>query len=405
MNVGIPIHATASIRRVALGAALAGAAFGAVPALASASPCTYDPSTKLASVVDASGVTQLRVGVSGNLIFTQDGGNPPTNCVGGGTVATTTNTARINVFAAAKGASDGVVLDQSKGAFARGVPSGADGNSEVELSLIGQSGHLTGFGTPGDDVIRVSDAGSDRAPGVGSIDLNGDDDTDVTFTATDVALVGGDGNDFLSGQGFGTEPPSRLPLGLSGGAGDDVLVGGLGIDHFAGNAGNDTLYTTDSQPELVNGGPGIDTAVRDGGDILSNVESSVFGSGTVGRVKLASKTVRAGAGETTELGVSWTHPKSWRELKMVALKVYDGANPLGDVYVRMRDRRITGHGVLALVPGASRLTRHGKTADAKLVVRLPRSLAGRNLRIEVDAADRAGRLQTVPEAGELTVAR
>ena len=94
---------------IAFGAALACAAWGFAPAVAGASPCTYNPTTKVASVVDASGVNQLRVGVNGGVIFAQDGGNPAIICAG----ATTANTDRINVSAAAKGASDGVVLDQS----------------------------------------------------------------------------------------------------------------------------------------------------------------------------------------------------------------------------------------------------------------------------------------------------
>jgi Ca2+-binding RTX toxin-like protein len=278
----ITVNRNSSLRRVVLGAAVAGAAFGAVPALASASPCTYDPVHKVATVVDASGVNQVRVGVSGKLIFTQDGGNPPANCAGGGVLATTTNTDRIDVFAAAKGASDGVVLDQAKGAFAPGATPEADGNSEIEIALNGQSGHLSVFGTPGNDVMRVGQGS--RAPAKNVLDLGPDDDDDVTFAASDVALAGGDGDDLLSGRGFGFEGlPAPLPLGFSGGAGNDVISGGAAVDHFAGNAGDDTLNTTDGNPELVNGGPGIDKAVRDGADTLSNVESSVFGSaGLVG---------------------------------------------------------------------------------------------------------------------------
>jgi hypothetical protein len=392
-----------SIRRAALVAALVGVGLGATPALSSASPCTYDPVHKVASVVDSSGVNQLRVGVDGDRIFTKDGGNLPLNCAGGGTVATTTNTDRIAVFAQAKGASDGVVLDQARGAFAPGATPEADGNSEIELALTGQSGHLSVFSTPGDDVMRVSGPG--RAPvGQSFLGLGPDDDDDVTFTASDVVLAGGDGADFLSGQGYGQlRDPATLPLGFSGGAGDDLIVGGLAVDHFSGNAGNDELRTADGNAELVSGGPDVDNAVRDGADTLSTVESSVSGSGSVGRVKLAAKRVDARAGQRTQLGVSWTHPKSWRALKMINLKVYDGAEPLGNVYVRMRDRRVTGHGALALV--SSSLTRHGKTASAKLVVRLPRSLAGKTLRLEVEAADRQDRLQVVSDAGELRVAR
>ena len=153
----------------------------------------------------------------------------------------------------------------------------------------------------------------------------------------------------------------------------------------------------------MSGGPDVDNAVRDGADTLFNIESSVFGSGSVGRVKLAAKRVDARAGQATKLGVSWTHPKSWRALKMINLKAFDGAEELGNVYVRMSDQRVTGHGALTLV--SSSLTRHGKTAGAKLAVRLPRSLAGKTLRLDVEAADRDGHLQLVSGAGELRVAR
>jgi len=270
------MNSLTSIRRAAIGAVLAGAAFGALPALAGASPCTYDPTTKVAGVVDSSGVKQLRVGVNGNLLFTQDGGNPAINCAGGGAVATTTNTNRITVFAQAKGASDGVVLDQSKGAFAPGASPEADGKSEIELALSGQSGHLTVLGTPGDDVIRVG--ALERLATSGAIDFGPDEDDDATFAASDVSLVGGDGADVLSGLGYLIRDPARLPMGFSGGAGDDVISGGFGVDHFAAGAGNDTLNTVDGNPELVNGGLGVDRAVRDGGDTLTDVESSVFGS-------------------------------------------------------------------------------------------------------------------------------
>jgi hemolysin type calcium-binding protein len=388
-----------SIRRAALVATLAGAALGATPALSSASPCTYNPTTKTASVVDSSGINQLRVGVDGNLIFTKDGGNLPLNCVGGGAVATTTNTDRVNVFAQAKGASDGVVLDQLRGAFAPGATPETDGSSELELAVNGQAGHVSVFGTPGDDVMRV---GADRS-GASVMDLGPDLDQDVTITAaSDISLGGGDGADVLSGQGFDDFAEARLPLGFSGGSGDDHIFGGLGVDHFSGNAGNDTLVTADGQAELVSGGPDTDGDVRDGGDTLSSVEVSVVGSGTLGRARLSSKTVRARAGRTANLAVSWTHPQSWRRLKMINLKAFDGDEPVGNVYIGVRGR-VTGNGALGLA--SSRLTRHGRTARADLGLRLPRSLAGRTLRLDIEAADRDGRRQLVSGAGELRVGR
>ena len=262
------VNSLGSIRRVALGVALAGAVLAAAPALAGASPCTYNPNLKQAGVVDASGVSQLRVFVSSGVLTVRDGGGAPTTCAGGGMVATTANTDRVGVFAAAKGASDGVVLDQAGGAFAPGAASEADGRREIEIAITGKSGHLTVFGTPGADVLRVV--------GDSGLDLGGDGDTDVSFSASDVALVGGAGADLIAGEA--TLQRINLPLSIGGGAGDDVLVGGAGVDHFAGNAGDDTLHTADGHQELVSGGPDVDHAVRDGGDLLSSVETSAFGS-------------------------------------------------------------------------------------------------------------------------------
>jgi Ca2+-binding RTX toxin-like protein len=75
-------------------------------------------------------------------------------------------------------------------------------------------------GTPGKDVI-CGLGGNDRIRGLGGNDL----------------LVGGDGN--------------------------DTLDGGPGADRLAGNAGNDTLLAKDGKVDILNGGPGRDTAVVD----------------------------------------------------------------------------------------------------------------------------------------------
>ena len=47
--------------------------------------------------------------------------------------------------------------------------------------------------------------------------------------------------------------------------------------------GDDTLHTADGHPELVSGGPDVDHAVRDGGDLLISVETSAFGPIPAGR--------------------------------------------------------------------------------------------------------------------------
>jgi Ca2+-binding RTX toxin-like protein len=391
-----------SIRRLAVGGAFACVAFGAAPALAGASPCTYNPTTKVASVVDSSGVKQLLVGVNGDVIFTQDGGNPPISCVGGGSVATTANTDRVSVFAQANGASDGVQLDESKGAFAPGATPEADGNSEIELALSGKSGHLSVFGTPGDDVIRVRPL--DRVSTIAAIGFGADEDDDVTFNASDVALVGGDGADLLSGQGYGPiADPARLPLSFSGGAGDDDIRGGLGVDHFAGNAGNDSLQTADGNPELVSGGPDVDSAVRDGGDTLFNVESATFGS--VGRLALSPRTVTTDASKQARMTLRWTHPKTWRDLRRLELRLYRGAERVGTIDVRPRDARLVARGAVQIMADTARVTHTGKTLTARLGMRFPSSLAGASLRLAVEATDLHGHKQLERDAGRIRVAK
>jgi Ca2+-binding RTX toxin-like protein len=258
------MHPLISLRRLAVGAALAGAAIGAAPSLASAaSPCSYDPITRIATITDATdSFHQLRIGTSGGLLTVDSTGH----CISSTSdVATVTNTDTIFVTARANGASDGVVLDESQGAFAPGASSETDQVPEIEIGIVGQSGHLTIVGTPGFDALRIG--------GNHIANLNTDDDDDVTFTAGDVSLVGGNGGDFLTGLGYGSHPATTLPMVESGGAGEDLLQGGLGADHLAGNAGNDTLVSVDGVQDFVSGGADFDVAKSDGGDILSGIES------------------------------------------------------------------------------------------------------------------------------------
>jgi hypothetical protein len=53
----------------------------------------------------------------------------------------------------------------------------------------------------------------------------------------------------------------------------------------------------------------------------------------------------------------------------------------------------------------SRLSHHGKWVTAKLAMRLPKSLAGQNLRLAVQATDRHGHRQLEPDAGAIHVAK
>jgi hypothetical protein len=282
-------------------------------------------------------------------------------------------------------------------------------------TFSGASTKLTVTGTPGNDTIVIAHVNpTSNNVGSGSISVNGklvpgvNEGARLTFV---VNALGG--NDQITEQFPATTQPLYGSSTLDGGEGDDVitaafrsdlLVGGPGADVLDGGAGDDQLATRDGARDVLHGGLGIDAAQSD----LTNVDAidgveTIDAQPAVGRVHLTPGTVRAKAGKATRLKVSWTHPTSWRELKMINLKIFDGATPLGNVYVRMSDQRVTGHGALTLV--SSSLTRHGKTASARLRVRVPRSLAGANLRLAVEAADVHGHLQEVPAAGELRVAR
>jgi hypothetical protein len=61
---------------------------------------------------------------------------------------------------------------------------------------------------------------------------------------------------------------------LRGGNGNDRLIGGPGPDELLGEAGSDVLLARDTAADLLDGGPGSDCGVRDGGlDRVSRVEA------------------------------------------------------------------------------------------------------------------------------------
>jgi Ca2+-binding RTX toxin-like protein len=68
-------------------------------------------------------------------------------------------------------------------------------------------------------------------------------------------ICGLGGNDSIQGLGGNDK--------IDGGAGNDLITGGAGTDTLLGGNGNDTIYAKDGARDLVNGGPGADTAVVD----------------------------------------------------------------------------------------------------------------------------------------------
>jgi hypothetical protein len=98
--------------------------------------------------------------------------------------------------------------------------------------------------------------------------------------------------------------------------------------------------------------------------------------------------------------LSWTHPKSWRDLRAVRLLVTSGAGKqVGSVTVHPTRDRISGQGALRIVRRTTHVAHKGKTVRVTLGLRLARSLAGEDLAVHVQATDRRGRRQLERSAG------
>ncbi len=177
---------------------------------------------------------------------------------------------------------------------------GSGGNDTItggsgQDTLQGRSGNDQLFGQDGNGDVLTGGAGNDTLDGGDGNDAVAD--SGFAFTLTDLALtgngvdvlsaielatlIGGAGHDRLDATAFsgsatlsGGEGDDTL-LGtnhsdlLSGGNGDDSLIGAGGNDVLKGGLGNDTLGGDDGQ-DTLNGGDGNDQLSGDGGnDALS----------------------------------------------------------------------------------------------------------------------------------------
>jgi Ca2+-binding RTX toxin-like protein len=145
--------------------------------------------------------------------------------------------------------------------------------NDVEI-LVGGSGDDQLAGNDGDNAL-LGNAGNDILGGGGGNDqLDGGAGDDMLAGGTGAdSLVGGDGNDTASyassdagvrvvldgkpGDGAPGENDSVDTENVTGGPGDDVLIGNAGINTLAGGAGNDRVLGGKSA-DVLDGGPGDD---------------------------------------------------------------------------------------------------------------------------------------------------
>ena len=121
------------------------------------------------------------------------------------------------------------------------------------------------IGGHGSDVMT----GNDRRDAFGG----GEGDDVLTGGGSDDTLSGGPGNDRV----FGEDGQDVV----AGGDGDDYIVGGPGVDRFWGEdveacivsscaSGQDQIEARDGNREMIDCGPGTDSAVVDPNDVVRN---------------------------------------------------------------------------------------------------------------------------------------
>jgi Ca2+-binding RTX toxin-like protein len=236
-------------------------------------------------------------------------------------------------------------------------------------------------------IDMASLAANSGAPGEGDfIDPNTNDAIGTPFVDT---MLGGSGANVFSGGGSGDT--------LRGNGGDDTLNGGTGADSLFGGADNDTLNTNDNVADKVMScESGTD-------DVLNRDLKDVEATGcetvnSVGILKLAPTAMSVEAGTAAKLRMSWSHPKSWKQLRKVELRIEDA----GKVVVRPAAKRLEDSGAVQVLR-TSRLTTKGKTVTAHLALKLGERLAGETLSVDVQATDVNGKRQLQRDAGTITV--
>jgi hypothetical protein len=187
--------------------------------------------------------------------------------------------------------------------YLEGVPCGFCAEADITYgrdTYIGGGGNdsLTYEGRSENLSLSVDGVANDGAAGEGD-NIGADIGTIIGGHGSDVmtgndrrnAFGGGEGDDVLSGGGsddtLGGGPGNDRVFGedgqdvVAGGDGDDYIVGGAGVDRFWGEdvqacivsscaSGQDRIEARDGNREMIDCGPGTDSAVVDPNEVVRN---------------------------------------------------------------------------------------------------------------------------------------
>jgi Ca2+-binding RTX toxin-like protein len=260
---------------------------------------------------------------------------------------------------------------------------GGAGNDFFFEGQFGPSGADSIHGATGED--RVSYAGRTNNVNVSLDNVRNDGEAgeqdDVRSNVE--SITSGDGDDTLIGSGAANDMQAFGGNDvLHGLGGNDTLGLGSGNNGGFAGAGNDVILARNGEIDNVDCGDNTDTANRD------SAENFVRGCerNEVGVLRLAA----AGS----QLKLSWKHPRNWRELRRIEVRLSDAGVPVGEIVIRPHRERIVAGGGVELV--RSRLSHKGKKVTAKLRVRFDGDVA-RRLGVEIEAVDRRGLRQVESE--------
>ena len=119
----------------------------------------------------------------------------------------------------------------------------------IKANFSPDAGLLSEFGDHFDNTIVTSrNAAGQILVNGGAVSIDGGQPT--VANTTEIQVSGQSGNDIISLDEINGALPAAQ---LSGGAGDDTLIGGSGADQLSGDAGNDTLLGKGGDDILAGG--------------------------------------------------------------------------------------------------------------------------------------------------------